>query len=120
MNRVVFLIAVTLLLATSSYAQSGESGTKPEGTKEKPAVVEQEKPESDARMKGFVDTDGDGIDDRTVQQGQQTDDGRKHMRRRKRDHFIDKDGDGINDSRCNGFGLQRKGKGKKRGGGGEQ
>jgi hypothetical protein len=53
------------------------------------------------KFKGFIDEDGDGIDDR-VQRTQAKQHGQM-MQDRMHDHFIDLDGDGINDDRCSGM-----------------
>lgn len=59
---------------------------------------------NNSELKGFVDKNGDGIDDR-IENNEKGQRKGLHKRKRKRDLFIDKDGDGINDNRCNGFGL---------------
>lgn len=58
----------------------------------------------DQMLKGFIDEDGDGIDDRL--QGKKGE-GHGQMRMMMQDRFIDLDGDGINDDRCTGMGIGR-------------
>jgi hypothetical protein len=59
-------------------------------------------------LKGFIDENGDGIDDRLQMKGKHSDQ-QQHgqMKDMMRDHFIDLDGDGINDDRCGGMGPTR-------------
>jgi hypothetical protein len=51
----------------------------------------------------FVDENGDGIDDRTVDRGPGF--------QRGKDRFVDEDGDGICDTRATGLGFRRRGAG---------
>jgi hypothetical protein len=62
-------------------------------------------PDRPAPEAGFIDRDGNGIDDRTEP-------GKRRMHRRT-DRFIDQDGDGICDDRQGGMGFRRKGQGLK-------
>ena len=59
--------------------------------------------------RGFVDEDGDGINDRIGQRnrGQARDGEGQRLRERRHDRFIDTDGDGIHDERGGGTGLRR-------------
>lgn len=83
----------------SKQRKSGEQKESMKQTQgERPGGMMQQK------LKGFVDEDGDGIDDRLqrmkgMQQGQ--------MKDMMHDRFIDLDGDGINDDRCGGMGIAR-------------
>lgn len=57
--------------------------------------------DKDVKLKGFVDKNANGIDDRLEQTG-------KHgMKKKKTDFFIDKDGDGICDGRESAIGLKK-------------
>lgn len=53
---------------------------------------------------GFVDENGDGINDRCATSQGQNGQGKGRKGMRKSDTFVDTDGDGINDNRCNGLG----------------
>lgn len=68
-------------------------------------------PEKPAPEAGFIDRDGNGIDDRSEP-------GRRRIRRGT-DRFIDRDGDGICDDRQGGMGFRRKGQELKSPGTGE-
>lgn len=86
-------------------------------------LLAQEKPEqkpADARKQidpqprnaaeGFIDENGDGVDDRVrsnPQSGERANGDTRQQRRQRRDRFIDQDGDGINDNRCSGTGLRQ-------------
>ena len=60
-------------------------------------------PKNKLKLKGFVDKNADGIDDRL--QGKNSKSKGKHIRRR--DLFIDKNGDGICDGRESAIGLRK-------------
>ena len=113
MKSLIILFVVAVLTAPSVLAQSQNEGNKKAPTEKQETVQKQpqQKPgsgkvQAHKKLKGFIDTDGDGIDDRT--QGVNNTQGvkqSKQMRQRMKDHFIDNDGDGINDNRCNGLGF---------------
>jgi hypothetical protein len=85
--------------------QSAKQATKPDQSVQK-------------KLQGFIDKDGDGIDDRTIKTDEPVQSQEQNrIRERKRDHFIDTDGDGINDNRCNGLGFGNRNQGQKRRGG---
>ncbi len=110
MKPLVFA-ALLFIFSTPLVAQSQETPKPPqqqEAPTQKPAA---EKTGQQTKMNVFIDTDGDGLNDRPAGQNG------KHNRKngqakceRKRDLFIDNDGDGINDSRCNGLGIGNKNK----------
>jgi hypothetical protein len=116
MKPLVLIIALSLALSVSMMAQSQEK-EKASKTKDASQLSGTEKQNAKKELKGFVDTDGDGIDDRKLKT-LDTEPGtpkRTRKRDRKRDHFIDSDGDGINDNRCNGLGFGSKGRHRKGG-----
>ncbi len=133
--RLASAVFFVLALSTSAYAQQQEkSGDAAKGTAEQPAratgvpeksgdaakgTVEQparatgqekdgDTPQSiPRRRRGFVDANGDGINDRSR---------RAIRQQRGNDTFIDSDGDGINDTRTSGLGTgMRSGTGRRRG-----
>jgi hypothetical protein len=64
-------------------------------------------PKKDKELSGFIDANGDGIDDRV--------EARRVRAGQEKDKFIDADGDGICDHRAGGMGF-RKGSGGTKGG----
>ena len=101
------LIAAPLFLASAQQDPKDRKTTtdptaKPAATQ--PATKAQAKTPV---LKGFIDKNNDGIDDRK-QDGKNCDGKGLRRRNRMRDNFIDADGDGINDNRCSGTGLQRR------------
>lgn len=60
---------------------------------------------AEALLKGFIDENGDGVDDR-LQNMKRTN--QTQMKHAMHDRFIDNDGDGINDERCGGMGIAPK------------
>lgn len=110
MKPLVF-VALLLIFSTPLFAQSQENPKPPqqqESASQNPAV---EKPDQQTKMNVFIDTDGDGMNDKSAgQNGKQLRKNGQAKCDRKRDLFIDNDGDGINDSRCNGLGIGNKNK----------
>lgn len=107
---------IVLALPALAQQQSGADTTKKDATGTK--VEQQER----RQRRGFVDADGDGINDRSRRaQGAQGEQGEQGTapRRRGRDTFIDSDGDGINDARSSGSGTGL-GTGLRRGGAGRR
>lgn len=98
MKTLITTFGLMLLLSIPSFSQNA-----PDSTKQRP---------QERTQKGFVDQNGDGINDR----GQQ----RQDRMKRRTDRFIDANGDGISDGRECGLGLRRgssagKGMGKQNG-----
>ena len=60
---------------------------------------------AEAPLKGFIDENGDGVDDRLQNMKRANQNQMKHTMH---DRFIDNDGDGINDERCGGMGIAPK------------
>ena len=114
-RKFIFPVLLFLPLCFAS-AQQDPAEKKPV---DKPKVQQPAAKASDATqptMKGFVDTNNDGVDDRrqAAKSAGDTDKPGARKRTRMRDNFIDADGDGINDNRCGGMGLQKRaGKGGK-------
>ncbi len=101
-----------VLFASPGLAQDREvaRGEKVQKMDRKKADINTPRIKSEKRMEleGFIDENGDGIDDR-MEHGKMEhkgEHGREHNRMR--DHFIDMDGDGINDNRCDGMGIGSK------------
>jgi len=107
------IVALGFILFTSlgwtqerevAKGEKGEKAVKQKVEINKPQVRNEEKME----LKGFIDEDGNGIDDR-MEQGKMEHKGQhERAHHRMRDHFIDMDGDGINDNRCDGMGIGNK------------
>ena len=58
-------------------------------------------------MKGFVDLNANGIDDRVEEQAKGKGKRKQHGKRLRKDRFIDRDGDGIYDGQESALGLQK-------------
>lgn len=94
--------------AAQGIAAGDTTGAKQKVPKESSKRIQGEQPGgmTQQKLKGFIDEDGDGIDDR-MQRMQGMHQGKEMMH----DRFIDLDGDGINDNRCGPMGLTKQ-KGK--------
>ena len=79
-----------------------EPAQKQDQRKERSSTPSKE--QAQPKLKGFIDENGDGIDDRVQRMGGKQQ-GQMQMRDMMRDRFIDMDGDGINDDRCGGMGI---------------
>jgi hypothetical protein len=111
MIRTLFItILLALGIAVSGVYAQDKPSTKPQQNE---AADEQQEKQTAAER--FVDSDGDGIDDRKGgNDTPESENPRQRRRQRARDCFIDRDGDGINDSRGTGVGAGRgSGKGKR-------
>lgn len=111
MIRTLFLTILLLMgIHVSRTCAQEKQATKP---KQQQTTVEEQDKATPAQQ--FVDSDGDGIDDRkSGDDASQTEPTRQRRRQRTRDCFIDRDGDGINDSRGAGVGASTgSGKGKR-------
>lgn len=62
--------------------------------------------QAEAPLKGFIDENGDGVDDR-LQTAKGKSQG-QHGTQMQHDRFTDMDGDGINDERCGSMGIAPK------------
>ncbi len=112
----LFILIVLLQSFALSFANSQTSTdsveVKQSQTIEKKKEMEKSKTQQKQRqtpeqpLKGFVDENGDGIDDRlqAVKGKSQA----QHGTQLQHDRFIDMDGDGINDNRCGGMGIAPK------------
>ncbi|MCB2205404.1 hypothetical protein KQI65_11710 [bacterium] len=112
-----YILIPAMLLLLPLFAASAVAQEQP-----KKGNAKQETSQNENRQSGgeeFVDEDGDGINDRREEAGQEeSQSNRKQIRNRRRDHFIDVDGDGINDERCNGLGVHSGARrGQQKGGG---
>ncbi len=111
--RLLFASALgVVLFASSGLAQERKGAGEQSGKKVHQQKVDMKKSQvkNEKRMefRGFIDENGDGIDDR-MEQGKMEHKGEhKEAHQRMRDHFIDMDGDGINDNRCEGMGVGNK------------
>jgi len=96
MKRLIAIFGLALSLTLSAAAQEKEAPN----TEQKGSKSPQEKTVTPPK-KGFVDLNGDGINDNAPKQ--------KKQRGKHTDKFVDNDGDGINDNRCQGLGFGNKG-----------
>jgi Ni/Co efflux regulator RcnB len=105
--KFILVIAAFALFASPLTAQ--DQPQKKDAAARKPQVSQQTVAPSSTAQQGFVDEDGDGINDRVRQNTEKTRDGAQgqQLRQHRRDRFIDQDGDGINDERCSGTGLRQ-------------
>ena len=102
MNTSTTLLAALLIASGSAFAQQADSaatGRTPakQGTQ---AMQKKQQRNQVQELKGFVDKNANGIDDRLEI-------GSKTPRGKGKDKFIDKDGDGICDERATGMGFRR-------------
>ncbi len=106
MKTLILFAALLILPAAGAHAQQ-DPQQKPADPPAKAAKGDEAKP---TPLKGFVDKNGDGIDDRRKGTAGSGGEGRQTRQRHGRasDTFIDADGDGINDNRCGGMGLQKR------------
>ncbi len=89
-------------LSSSDTSKPTEPAPKQDQRKERSSTPSKE--QAQPKLKGFIDENGDGIDDRVQRMGAKQQ-GQMQMRDMMRDRFIDMDGDGINDDRCSGMGI---------------
>jgi len=85
MKSITVLLGFTLLVTSVSFSQGVADSTR--------------RQQRASQHRGFVDENGDGIDDRGGQ--------RQGRMKQQMDRFIDLDGDGICDGRERGLGFQR-------------
>ncbi|HDQ00290.1 MAG TPA: hypothetical protein ENN22_14075 [bacterium] len=109
LQRLFYIILFLFIASSVTLAQ------QPDSTKLKPGANFQNtdslktlqkldtemKNELPKPLKGFIDKDGDGIDDRLQMSGG------KAKRGKGKDVFIDKNGDGISDGRESAIGLKK-------------
>ena len=101
------LLLFALLLFTLTATAQEQPQKKDPTVRNQPAAAQNGA--TPGTRQGFVDEDGDGINDRgtpSADQGSGRANGQR-LRVHRRDHFIDRDGDGIHDERCGGTGLRR-------------
>lgn len=79
-------------------SKNSEQKERSEQDREKPEVVPQEK-----ELEGFIDSNGNGIDDRLEPRGN----GKRKGQQQSKDRFIDTDGDGICDGQESAIGLKK-------------
>lgn len=106
MNRLFFFLFIFIVAAQWSFAQQSDStGIKTSGkqTVQKKSVDPKVK-KMQQKLKGFIDKNSNGIDDRLENRSIK---GQK-KRGKYKDRFIDLDGDGICDGRESAIGLQRR------------
>jgi len=87
MNKMIGIVFALLVIGAGALAQD-----QPDTSKARRAR------QANGQQK-FIDTDGDGINDRLQR--------KQKAIRRGNDKFIDRDGDGICDDRVNGLGFRR-------------
>lgn len=110
------LVLIVLIQSFTLSFANGQTSTDSVGVKQSQTIEkkkEMEKSKAQQKqmqtpeqpLRGFVDENGDGIDDRLhTAKGK----GQEHMGQMQHDRFIDMDGDGINDNRCGGMGIAPK------------
>lgn len=105
--RFIFIISTLVLFASPLAAQ--DQPQKKDAAARKPQASQQTVAPASPSQQGFVDEDGDGINDRVRQNTEKTPESAQgqRLRQHRRDRFIDQDGDGINDERCSGTGLRQ-------------
>ena len=105
MKTMIVLALGVIVAAGSALAQQADTAasnaTKGEQAQEMKQQQDQEKARNQRQeLKGFVDKNANGIDDRLEI-------GSKGPAAKGKDKFIDKDGDGICDERATGMGFRR-------------
>jgi hypothetical protein len=85
MKSTIIFIGLTILLSVTALSQNAPDSTARQNR-------ERQRP-------GFVDENGDGINDRSQQ--------RRGRMKQQKDRFIDANGDGICDNRESGLGFRR-------------
>ncbi len=105
MNNIFYIALIIFFLSGFSYSQVKDTISVNKSAKQS-QVDEKDNGQavdnSDHQTTGFIDEDGDGIDDRKFSSGKK--------KKRRTDRFVDNDGDGINDNRARGMGWGGKGK----------
>ncbi len=118
MKNLIYVLITVFLLASAVFAQSNDS-TKTEKAKEqvkteaqqkdqeqqKEQSEKQEQEQKQQKLEGFVDQNGNGIDDR-LEQGKNGA-GYGKGKKGQKDRFIDLDGDGICDGKESAVGLRK-------------
>jgi hypothetical protein len=87
MNKIIGIVFALLVIGPGVRAQ------------DQPDTTKASKARQATKHEKFIDTDGDGINDRLQR--------RQKAIRRGNDKFIDRDGDGICDDRVSGLGFRR-------------
>ncbi len=117
MNKGLLIILTFLMGFSLAMALPSDTTATKEKTIPTPGLKADHKPEKKqknsasrkgkAELKGFVDLNANGIDDRL--EGQNKGKGKKmaHKRGTRKDRFIDRDGDGICDGQESALGLQK-------------
>lgn len=100
MKRLIKIIGFVLVLSFSIAAQEKDAANT--GAAEQKQNKSGQENKAPALKKGFVDANGDGINDNAPRQ-------KRQRGKQKTDKFVDADGDGINDNRCQGLGFGNKG-----------
>ncbi len=109
MKFFLLVFLMTFLAVAGGYSQSADSTSsgKKEKETQKASHEKNEQEKQAAKLEGFVDRNGNGIDDR-VEQGQTGGKAKKGKGRRLgKDQFVDKDGDGICDGKESAIGLRK-------------
>jgi hypothetical protein len=87
-----------------STEQEGKQLKQQKGTREDQETGRDVQPQgSEQKLEGFVDTNGNGIDDRLEAGGK----GYRKGKNAPRDRFVDTDGDGICDGKESAIGLRK-------------
>ena len=114
MKHIILVFIMLLSFWSVSTSQSSDSTGKKEQNQEQIKNNEQKKSQEKDRkgsetgqqeksLEGFIDANGNGIDDRLEQKG----DGKRKGQQQGKDRFIDTDGDGICDGKESAIGLKK-------------
>lgn len=108
MKKIVLLLVALLLAGQGRLLAANPDSTGTAARKASQKTVKKVAPrKTPAKLKGFIDRNGNGIDDRLESAA-----GKKGQKKRRgksfrTDRFIDLDGDGICDGRESGLGLRK-------------
>jgi hypothetical protein len=106
MKHLILIFIVWLLFHSVSISQSSDSTGKNEQNQEQIKKTEQKGSEAvqkEKSLEGFIDANGNGIDDRLEEKGN----GKRKGQQQSKDRFIDTDGDGICDGKESAIGLKK-------------
>ena len=105
MRTTTLLLLGLIVCFGSAWAQQADTSASKAAVGERTQEMKQQQEQTQSQnrhqeLKGFVDKNANGIDDRLEI-------GSKGPKNKAKDKFIDKDGDGICDERATGMGFRR-------------